>query len=202
VTRRPGRGWGRATALLLGCLGSAGCAAPPFDASARATVSDLDGRSQHPLQVAPGAVHVLVFLSQECPIANSYAPVLQQLARDHTGPAVRWFLVHVDPDLDVAAARAHASAYELPGTVVLDPHHQLATALGITCTPEAAVLGAAGLCYRGRIDDQWPALGSRRPATAPDLRAAIDRTRAGGEAPRPWPAAVGCRLPEPAPRPR
>ena len=197
MTRRPG--WGRSAALLLGCLGAVGCAVPPPDASAPVTVVDLDGHPQQPLQVPPGVLHVLVFLSQECPIANSYAPVLQQLAREHGGPGVRWFLVHVDPDLGMAAARTHAAAYELPGTVVLDPHHQLASALGITCTPEAAVLSPAGLCYRGRIDDQWPALGSRRPATEPDLRVAIDRTRAGGEVQRPWPAAVGCRLPEPAP---
>ena len=187
-------------AVLAG--GFASCVGTPAPAPAAATtVLDLDGRAHQPLQVSPDGVHVLVFLSQECPIANGYAPTLQLLAGADAPPAVRWFLVHVDPELAVAAARDHATAYGLPGTVVLDPQHQLARALGITRTPEAAVLGPTGLCYRGRIDDQWAALGSRRPApTCRDLQAAIALARTGRATAEPWPTAVGCLLPEPATR--
>jgi nucleotide-binding universal stress UspA family protein len=189
--RRPGRAVWLAGLLLL-----AGCRSP--SAPAATGVVDLDGRPQQPLAVPAGAVHVLVFVSQECPIANSYAPTLQRLAQQ-AGAAVRWFVVHVDPELSAAAAREHAAAYDLPGTVLRDPRHQLARQLGIHRTPEAAVLGSDGLRYRGRIDDQWPALGSRRPApTQCDLEAAIERATSGQATPEPWPPAVGCRLPEPA----
>jgi hypothetical protein len=189
---------GAALAFVAGIAGCSGARAAP---AAPATVLDLDGLAQQPLQVAPGTVHVLVFLSQECPIANGYAPTLQALAGSAPAPQVRWFLVHVDPELGAAAARDHATAYGLPGTVVLDPQHQLARALGVTRTPEAAVLGAAGLCYRGRIDDQWAALGSRRPApTSHELQAAVELAADGRATPGPWPAAIGCLLPEPGPR--
>lgn len=202
--RRRGQPTRHLSMALVGAFGATGCMSARPDPASTA-VFDTAGQPHLPLQVPPGTVHVLVFLSQECPIANGYAPTLQQLAQPASAPdpnqrpAVRWFLVHVDPDLSAAAAREHAAAFGLPGTVLLDPPHRLAQALGITRTPEAAVLSPAGLCYRGRVDDQWAALGSRRPApTCHDLRAAIERAQNAGATPGPWPAAVGCLLPEPA----
>jgi hypothetical protein len=159
---------------------------------------DVDGREVAPLAVANGDVHVVVFTSHECPIANAYAPTLQQLAATWQSRTVRLFVVHVDPDLDAAAAREHAAAFGLPGTVVLDPHHTLARALGATHTPEAAVLTTCGLAYRGRIDDQWAALGARAPAASRhDLRDAVAAVLAGQAVATPRTAAVGCLLPEP-----
>lgn len=171
----------------------AGCAT-------RSAVRDLDGVPAAPRTVASGAVHVLVFLSQECPIANAYAPTLRELAATWRDAPVRLFLVHVDPDLDAAAARRHAADYELPGTILLDPRHELATALGISRTPEAAVLTAAGLVYRGRIDDQWRALGARGPASTHELADAVAAILAGRPVAGPFPPAVGCLLPEPGGR--
>ena len=121
---RPATRWRGRAAWLPGVVLLAGCLAPPT-ATTAAGIVDLDGRPQQPLQVPPGAVHVLVFVSQECPIANSYAPTLQRLAQQQTGAAVHWFVVHVDPELAAAAAREHAAAYDLPGTVLRDPQHQL-----------------------------------------------------------------------------
>lgn len=173
-------------ALLL-----AGCAGPSGPTS-------LDGRSWAPLVIPPGAVHVLVFTSQECPIANSYAPTLRELAASWRGLPVLLFLVHVDPDLTVAAARQHAEQYQLPGTVLLDPEQKLAATLGITRTPEAVVCTSAGTVYRGRIDDQWRELGARAPeASRHDLADAVAKALAGDPIEPPWPPAVGCLLPEP-----
>ncbi|MBL8755619.1 MAG: redoxin domain-containing protein [Planctomycetes bacterium] len=178
--------------VLLGLLAAAtgGCRSSPDMAS----TPDL-------LRVAPGAVHVLLFVNPECPIANAYAPTLQALANSWRSQPVRLFLVHVDPDVDAARAAAHAAEYGLPGEVRLDPTHDLAHRLGITRTPEAAVCTAAGLAYRGRIDDQWTALGNRRnTATTHDLERAVAAALGSGTAPTPWPPAVGCLLPEPAQR--
>lgn len=183
--------------ILLLSLWASGCAKPP----ASPLVLDVDGGVHAPLQVAPGAVHVLVFISHECPIANSYAPTLRELAARTQDRPVRWFLVHVAPDLAAAAAANHRRDYELPGTVLLDPEHQLAGPLGVQRTPEAVVRTAAGTVYRGRIDDQWAALGARASAPSQqDLAAAIDAALAGRPVPEPHPPAVGCLLPEPARR--
>ena len=174
-----------ALTLLAGCAGSP-------------TAVDLDGHPQTPLAVADGSVHVLVFTSHECPIANAYAPVLRELAEGWRHHPVRLFLVHVDPDLTATAAREHARSYELPGTVLLDPPQQLASHLGVTRTPEAVVLRPGHVAYRGRIDDRWHALGKSQPtATRHDLQDAVALALTGRDVPLPHPWAVGCLLPEP-----
>lgn len=166
-------------------------------AGARVQLQDLDGVCHEPLAVDNGAVHVLLFTSHECPIANSYAPTLRELASSWSGTAVRLFLIHVDPDLTVEAARAHARAYELPGVILLDPYHRLARAVGATKTPEAVVLSPSAMVYRGRIDDQWSALGARaQAATSHDLRDAVAQALAGRPVAVPSTPVVGCLLPE------
>jgi hypothetical protein len=183
----------RAAALVL----LAGCSsAEPAAIALRA----VDGGEHRPFAVPAGRVHVVVFTSQECPIANAYAPTLGELAAGWAERPVRMFLVHVDPELTATEARLHAAEYRLPGVILLDPRHALARAAGVTATPEAVVLAAGGeLRYRGRIDDQWRQLGSRAPkASQHDLADAVAAVLAGEPVAEPWPPAVGCRLPEPA----
>ena len=173
-------------------------------ASCSASVSgpsllDIDGVRHAPLSVVGEDVHVLVFTSHECPIANAYAPTLAAL-RDAWSdePRIRLYLLHVDPDLASDAALAHARAYELPGTILLDPNHAAARACGATMTPEAVVHTAQGQLYRGRIDDQWRKLGSRAPAASTrELADAVRLALQGEQLPEPHPPAVGCLLPDP-----
>src|SRR5690606_39258423 len=128
------------------------------------TLRDLDGEGVAPLASAAHVVTVIVFISHECPIANGYAPTLQHLHASWANePHVRMFLVHCDPDLTAAAARQHAADYQLPGKILLDPSQQMASACGVTITPEAVVYANGQIAYRGRIDDQWQQLGSRAP---------------------------------------
>lgn len=181
-----------ALAAVFGALLLAACAAP---SGAR----DLAGRPVPLLANPDGRVRVLVYTSHECPIANAYAPTLRELAARFDGSPVDWFLVHVDPDLSAAAAAEHARAYELPGVVVREPGQESARQLGITRTPEAAVLAGSALVYRGRIDDQWAALGVRRAAAdRTDLADAIAAALAGKVLATRHTDAVGCLLPEPA----
>lgn len=194
---------GAATGTLLAAGLAAGLAACGVAACGGAPtpveLAGLDGSRHTPQRVAGGQVHVLVFTSHECPIANAYAPTLTGLAAGWADRPVRLFVVHVAPDLGAEAAEAHRRDYRLPGTILLDPAHRLAAALGVTRTPEAVVLNAAGLVYRGRIDDQWRDLGARAPAAAVhDLRDAVATALRGGTVPGPHPPAVGCLLPEPA----
>ena len=163
------------------------------------SLSDINGARCAPLDVRGGDVHVLVFTSHECPIANAYAPTLGKLHDAWSqDPRVRSFLVHVDPDMTGARAAQHALDYQLPGTILLDPTQVVARACGATITPEAVVWTASGLLYRGRIDDQWRGLGKRAPrASSRDLEQAVELALAGRALPAPHPPAVGCLLPEP-----
>ena len=187
-----------AIALCLACALAApspSCSKGPLAPS----ILDIAGARHAPTDVTGDAVHVLVFTSHECPIANSYAPTLGALQEAwQQTPRVRLFLVHVDPDLSAADALAHAQDYALPGTVLLDPTHAVTRACGATMTPEAVVLTAQGTAYKGRIDDQWRRLGSRAPvARTRDLADAVRAALAGERVETPFTAVVGCLLPEP-----
>jgi hypothetical protein len=166
------------TAPLVFLLVLVSCATPTADPSVGLlpqTVYDSSGQPHQPLQVSGDSVHVVIFTSHECPIAKGYSPTLRALADGWRAQnRVRLFLVHVDPDLTPGAAREHTAAYDLPGTVVLDPSQGLARRCGATITPEAVICTAQGIAYRGRIDDQWRKLGSRAPAASRhDLRDAV-----------------------------
>lgn len=180
-----------ATSALAALL--AGCAEP----AAESPWVDLDGASHTPLEVHDSVAHVLVFVTTDCPIANSYAPEIAAIVADHAGDPLRFFVVHVNPDVTAEIASSHAQEYQLPGPVLLDGSQRLARELGVTRTPEVAVVMQGGeLVYRGRIDNRWGDLGRAKPrATRHDLRAALETVLAGGEVPEPRTEAVGCDLP-------
>lgn len=176
-----------ALALLLSACGG----------EAHRTFTDLRGGMHRPLQVATGKIHVLVFVTTDCPIANSYAPMLRELSEEWLGSNVQLFVVHVEPDTTVAVARAHADLYNLPNPVLIDPRHDLAATLKVRATPEAIVLTSKGVQYQGRIDDAWGELGTKRTASTQDLLNAVDAVRQNR---KPVPArteVVGCLLPVP-----
>lgn len=174
------------TCLLAACGGEA-----------NRTFTDLRGGMHRPLQVAAGKIHVLVFVTTDCPIANSYAPLLRELSEEWLGSSTQLFIVHVEPDTTVAVARQHADMYNMPNPVLIDPRQDLASTLKVRATPEAVVLTAKGVQYQGRIDDAWGELGTKRSASTQDLVNAVDAVRQGR---KPVPArteVVGCLLPVP-----
>lgn len=145
----------------------------------------------------PGApATVWVFVTTDCPIANGQAPAIEAIGRAYAGRGVRLFVVHVDPAATDEAVRAHAAAYGYTCPVLVDRDHTLVRHAGARVTPEAFVFDAAGaLRYRGRIDDRYPALGTRRPEpTSHELRDALDAVLAGRAVAVPETAAEGCTI--------
>lgn len=143
---------------------------------------------------------LLVFISHDCPIANSYAPELQRIAREYAARGLKTYLVHTDATLTAADAAKHAKefGYELP--VLLDGDCKLALASGATITPEAALYdGANTLKYLGRIDDRYLDYRKKRAEpTRRDLREALEETLAGKAVSVPRAEAVGCFIPVPS----
>jgi hypothetical protein len=197
-------------AFAVGCSRDIGSATQPVVAGAVVAVDQL-GRSASPsveLVDVEGRVHrpfddpqvralLLMFLVPDCPIANSYMPELNRLFADYESRGVRLFVIHVDPDLSVTAARDHARAYGLLAPVVLDAEHVWVRKTGATVTPEAAVLNPAGeLLYRGRIDDRFVGLGKRREqVTQYDLRDALDAILRDHPVTHTQTTAIGCPIP-------
>jgi hypothetical protein len=161
-------------------------------------VRDVEGHVLKPLDPS-GAAEILFFITNDCPIANSYAPEIQRICGEYASKGVACELVYSDLSLDIAAIRKHHADFSYPQTIpaVRDTAHKLADATGATITPEAVVVGKGGkVLYRGRIDNFYAALGKpRRQATEHDLRQALDEMLAGKPVTHPQTQSVGCYIP-------
>jgi hypothetical protein len=173
--------------LLLAALASAGPAS-----SGDPVVKDIDGIVQHPLAPREKMGSVLIFYLQDCPISNSYAPEINRLAATFTNFA--FYIVQVDPDLNIEAAKQHARLYALRPAILLDPGHELVRRAGATITPEAVVIGKdGGTVYRGRIDNLYVEPGKKRSsATSHELRDALEAIQVGHRVKPKETKAVGC----------
>ena len=174
------------------------CYSASPDAPTPSQLIDIDGLTHQPFDDSNVQAVVLAFVVTDCPIANSYAPLLNRLHADYDERGVRFFIIQVDPDLTADDARRHAKEYELQSPVVLDDRHVWVNMVGVTVTPEVAVLSPKGkVLYVGRIDDRFAALGKRREQpTSHDLRETLDAILAGRAVPRSKTKAIGCHIPE------
>ena len=161
---------------------------------------DLAGVPRHPLRQQEKLATVLFFYWHDCPICNSYAPEISRISDGYTNFA--FYIVQVDPDLTAAAAKQHASEYQLHAPVLLDAQHSLVKLVRATVTPEAVVLGRKGeVLYRGRIDDLYAGLGKKRAmATQHDLREALDAINVGKSVKKKETSVIGCMIQDTAPK--
>ena len=138
---------------------------------------------------------VLVFTTTDCPISNRYAPEILRLAALFDGRVV-FKLVYPVPTDTPAAIAAHRKKFGYTFEWARDPKQQLTRQIGITVTPEVAVVDPTGtVVYRGRIDDRYIAFGTDRPEpTVRDLERALDAVLAGRPAPVAKTQAIGCLL--------
>lgn len=190
-----------AAILLAGCAAGGGPSTAPTPEPSTILVTRQSPALSH---VRPGETLLLVFGATDCPIANGYAPELEAIHERCRALGWRAFYVYPDPTTSAEAAERHLADYGISMRVVLDPEHRVTEAVGATVTPEAAIVrvgpaeALAGpvpfeVLYRGRIDDQYPARGTRRVApTVRDLRAAIEAVAAGRPADAAGGPPVGC----------
>ena len=154
------------------------------------TLPALDGTATKLDSLRGKAATVVVFTSFECPVANSYAAELNELAKTHAEKGVRVVLVCAtdEPLADVAKAAATAK----PAMPVLhDAKKELARALKAQATPEVFLLDGDGVVrYRGRIDNAYSKrLVRNAQITSFDLKDALAAVLAGK------PVAVACTPP-------
>jgi len=160
-------------------------------------IRDVSGVERQPLRVDGGKANALFFISPECPISNSFAREIARICADYKSKGIGCDLVYVDPTITDSEARKHAREYghgDYPK--IVDRHHELVKATGVTVTPEAAVVNREGtVVYRGRIDDSFAALGQpRRPVKDADLRNALDAVVAGKPIKKPETEPLGCYI--------
>ena len=169
-------------------------------APVRIQVPDLAGQLTDPFEKKDQTTRAVVFffISNDCPIANKYAPELARIEKAYRPRGVRFWLVHANVDETSESIRQHGKDYSLVAFSVLrDPERALTRAAKATTTPQAAIFSAEGrLLYQGRIDDRFPALGKQRPQpTRQDVRVVLEALLAGKAAPYDHAPPVGCSIP-------
>lgn len=136
---------------------------------------------------------VLCFLTTDCPVALRYLPTLERLHQEYKAAGVVFLAVNVGAEDNIRAVAKQALDHGLTMPAVKDFDAVAAKALGVTRTPEVAVLDRERrLVYRGRIDDRYRLGGSRSEASSPDLKNALDDLLAGRSVGTPETPVDGC----------
>ena len=142
---------------------------------------------------------VLFFFSNTCPVARRYVPRILQLAAVYRPRGVEFIAVNISPADSLDEVARFAMDYEFTFPVVKDLGFNAVKALGISRTPEVAVLGRDfAMVYRGRIDDQYRLGGVRPEATRHDLAEALDALLDERPVPVSQVPAEGCVITVPA----
>lgn len=168
---------------------------PPQREQGNWSLVDIDGNDHVPFDRPETKAIVLVFISTDCPIANSYQPSLARLVQQHPSPGVAWFMIHVDSDLTVEQAREHAQRFGIQVPVVIDHDRSIARRAGATVTPQVFVYqkGNAPPVYQGRIDDWYADFGKKRASpTTRELADALEAIAKGEPVAVAQTEAVGC----------
>jgi peroxiredoxin len=176
--------------LLLANTGASGT--PPPDFSLR----DTGGNVHSPRDWKSKRAVVLVFVTVDCPITNSYVPELNRINAEYAPRGIEVFAVQGDASQNAENLRAYAKEYAYSFPLLLDPNLTMAKWTGATTMPEVAVLSPSGeVLYLGRIDDRYVDFGKQRPqAKQHDLRNALDALLSGKPVPEARTRALGCAI--------
>jgi peroxiredoxin len=185
--------------IIISCISAITFAADDSDslpALDRIEFTDVDGKRHSFDSRVDQRALVLVFVTTDCPIANSYQPLLAKLHHDFKGKEIQFLMVHEGPDQSPAKLRLHAKEYGVVFPIVMDADHAIARKLDAKKTPEAVVIGNNGrVVYQGRIDDLHQGFGKKRSVvTREDLRIALNEMDAGKSISVPKTNAVGCSI--------
>jgi len=106
---------------------------------------------------------VQIFVTPDCPIANSYAPEIGRLFEEYTSKKVEFLLVYPEGSLTKEDLEKHSEEYGLEMESIIDHTHTFVSNAGATTTPEVAIFDESGaLVYRGLIDNLYSDFGDRR----------------------------------------
>lgn len=159
------------------------------------TLTALDGTATKLDTLRGKAATVVVFVSFECPVSNSYVAGLNELARTHAEKGVTVVLV-APTDEPLANVVKAAAGFKPKIPVLHDPKKELAAGLKAIVTPEAFLLDANGVVqYRGRIDDAYAErLKRNAKISSTDLQDALDAVLTSKPVAKTVTPAIGCAI--------
>jgi peroxiredoxin len=139
-------------------------------------------------------ITVYVFLSETCPICQSYTLTLKKLHKKYSKQNVTFIGVFPNYYADADSIAAFKKKYTIPFDLAIDKNAELTNTFGAIITPEVFVETADHqILYSGRIDDSFYAVGKRRNViTSNDLDIALSEITTNKKVKRSKTQAVGC----------
>jgi peroxiredoxin len=164
--------------------------------AAQFQLRDTRGYAHTPSEWSGQKAVLLFFVTNDCPVGNSYVPEMNRIAKAYAARGVRTYAVQADTRVPASVVAQYARDYHFEFPLLIDPHQVLVRLAGATVTPQAVVLSPDGkVLYRGRIDNRVEDFGSQRPqATVHDLRNALDAVLAGNPPPVAFTRSIGCAI--------
>ena len=197
----------RATLLLLiGCsstTATTGPDGPPLAPTASLAASAASTTPAAAIPNTPPHATVWLFISTDCPICNNYQLELERLRARYTPLGVDFVGVYAEVPVSAAEVADHIRQFAVAYPTTVDADHAIRNRFGVRFVPEVVVTAGGrdatidplAFLYRGRIDDQYPERGSRRPsATTHDLNDALRDITHGKAPPIRVTTPVGCVL--------
>jgi hypothetical protein len=161
----------------------------------RLVFKDIRGVIRELSELGEHKAYVFVFVTSDCPIVKKSLPKLLQLYREFQSRDVQFVCVNVGANDTLRDVASQALEFQAPWPFVKDYEAHAAKTLGITRTPQVAVLNSnCELVYRGRVDDQFRLGGSKPNPSRDDLKLAIEELLAGKNISVPETIADGCAI--------
>ena len=137
---------------------------------------------------------VYAFLSETCPICQSYTLTLKQLDTKYKSKHIRIIGVFPNYYSTQKTVDEFKKKYTVPFDLIIDKKGELTKHFKASITPEVFVESPTKkLLYSGRIDDSFYALGKRRQViTSTELADAIEEIVSGKPIKTAKTQAVGC----------
>jgi peroxiredoxin len=160
------------------------------------TFKDDKGKAYRLYELEKQKAIVLVFVSFECPVSNSYLAPLSEMAKEFSRFGVTiWGLTTSEDDTPAEIAKS-AKHFDLAFPVFKDERLKAADALKAEYTPEVFVLDANfTLRYRGRIDNMYSErLKKHKEITEHNLRQTLAELVTGRPVSTRATQAIGCKI--------
>lgn len=145
-------------------------------------------------QLKKNKASVLIFLSPECPLCQSYSLTLNELQHKFAANNIHFYGLVPDKYFSDADVNAFAKQYKITMPLLRDSEQKITRYTGATITPEVVVVNEKGATvYRGRIDNWAYELGKkRRVITEHELLDVLTAISSGKEIKVKKTKAIGC----------
>jgi peroxiredoxin len=145
-------------------------------------------------KVAAHKATVYIFLSDVCPICQSYTLPLKKLYESYKDKGISFIGLFPNEGVSKKDVSEFRKTYDIPFDLQLDKEAVLAKKFRATITPEVFVEGKPGvILYTGRIDDSFYAVGKRRNSISThELEDALAQITSKQKVTNPRTQAVGC----------